>query len=58
MQYDYTLAAVIVCISRVASPVTCTSLLATWGVVQTMTTTVVNTVVTIGSAITICNELY
>lgn len=47
------LAAVGVCISRVTTPVTGTALFITGGAIQTMTATVVHTVVTKGSAITL-----
>lgn len=57
LKYVYTLAAVGVCISRVTTPVTCTGLFITGGAIQTMTATVVHTVVTKGSAITLCNRL-
>lgn len=57
MKYVYTLAAVSVCISRVTTPVTGTALFITGRAIQTMTVTVVHTVVTKGSAITLCHRL-
>lgn len=57
MIYVYTLAAVGVCISQVTSPFTGTALFITVGAIQTMTATVVHTVVTKGSAFTLCNRL-
>lgn len=56
--YEYTFGALRVCISRTTSLVTLPSLFVTWKVVQTVTTTVVDTVVPIGPVITICNILY
>lgn len=49
----HTSAAVTISISRVTSSVANTSLFVTWSVVQTVTTTVVNTVVSIGPVITL-----
>lgn len=57
LKYVYTLATVGVCISRATTPVTGAALFITGGVIQTMTATVVHTVVTKGSAITLCNRL-
>lgn len=56
LKYIYTPAAVGVGISRVTTPVTGTALFITGGAIQTMTATVVHTVVTKGSAITLCNR--
>lgn len=53
---QFTLATVIISISRVTPPVTVTSLFVTWRVVQTLTTTVVDTVIAIGTANTLCNR--
>lgn len=58
MQYEYTLAAVIICISRGTSPVTVSSLFVTWISIKTVTTTVVHTVISIGVVITLYNILY
>lgn len=43
---------VFACISWITPPVTMTSLFVTWNVVQTMTTTVVDTVIAIGIIVT------
>lgn len=56
--YKYTCATGRVCVSRFTSPVTLTSRFVTWRVVQTVTTTVVVTIITIGPFITLCNILY
>lgn len=58
MQYEYTLAAEIVCISRVTSFITMTSLFVTCRVVLTVTTTVVDTVISKAANITLCNRLH
>lgn len=58
LKYVYTLAAIGVCISRATTPVTGTALFITGGAIQTMTATVVHTVVTKGSTITLCSGLY
>lgn len=57
LKYVYTLAAVGVCISRVTTSVTGTGLFITGGAIQTMTATVVHTVITKGFPITLCNRL-
>lgn len=54
-QFQYTFATIRVGISRVTSSITMTSLFVTWKVVQTMTTTVVHTVISIGPVITFYN---
>lgn len=53
---QFTFATVRVSISRVTSFVTLTSLFVTCGVVQTVTTTAVDTVIAIGTANTLCNR--
>lgn len=58
LKYEYTLAAVIVCISRVTSFFTVSSLFVTQRVVQTVNTTVVDTLISIGPGITLCNISY
>lgn len=56
--YMSTLATVVVGISRVTSPVTVTSLFVTRKVVQTVTTTVVDIIVFIGSVFTFCDNRF
>lgn len=52
----FTFAAVIAGISQVTSLVTLPSLFVTWIVVQTVTTTFVDTVISIGTVNTLCNN--
>lgn len=47
---------VIISISLYTSPLTVSRLFVTWSVVQTVATTVVDTVVSIGPVITLCNN--
>lgn len=55
---QFTFATVIVSISWVTSPVTVTSLFVTRKVVQTVTTTVVDIIVFIGSVFTFCDNRF
>lgn len=55
---EYTLVTVGVRISQFTSPVTMTCRFVTWRVVQTVTTAVVDTVISIGTIVTLCNNLY
>lgn len=54
----HTFAAVIVFISRVTSTVTMSSLIVPWRVVQTVSTTAVDTVIYICPVITLCNRYW
>lgn len=56
--YEYTCAAVSVCVSRITSPVTLTRQFVTGKFITTVTTTVRVTVITIGPVITFCNRLW
>lgn len=56
--YKYTCATVVVCVSRITSPVTLTRQFVTRKTMTTVTTTVLVTTITIGPVITFCNRLY
>lgn len=56
--YEHTVTASSVCISRVTSPVTMTSLFITWKVIQTVSTAVADTLITISSVRTLCNKTF